>query len=89
MLESLKRLFSAKREERDFTDASEWARRRGHGFKRVRGDEGFVIDGLLEGKPWRIEWGPPQRAYIVGHELRLRMEIDLPSDAQKIGRAHV
>ena len=86
MLDSLKRLFAGKgkAEDRDLVEVSEWATRRGHGFKRARGDEGFVIDGLLEGKPWRIEWGPPQRAYIVGHELRLRMEIDLPSDAQML-----
>lgn len=85
MLDTLKRLFSgSKAEDRDLVEVADWAKRRGHGFKRARGDEGFVIDGLLEGKPWRIEWGPPQRAYIVGHELRLRMEIDLPSDAQML-----
>ena len=85
MLDSLKRLFAgSKAEDRDLVEVADWAKRRGHGFKRARGDEGFVIDGLLEGKPWRIEWGPPQRAYIVGHELRLRMEIDLPSDAQML-----
>ena len=30
--------------------------------------------------PWRLEWGPPQRPYITGHELRLRMELGLPPD---------
>jgi hypothetical protein len=84
MLESLKRLFVKDRVVRDLTDVSEWAQRLGHGFKRARGDAGFVIDGLLEGKPWRMEWGPPQRGYIEGHELRLRMELDLASDAQML-----
>ena len=84
MLESLKRFFSSARVERDLADVSQWAQRRGHGFKRARGDEGFVIDGVLDGKPWRMEWGPPQRDYIQGHELRLRMELALASDAQML-----
>jgi len=84
MLGSLKRLFSKPAAERNLADVSAWAQRRGHGFKRARGDEGFVIDGVLEGKPWRMEWGPPQRHYIDGPELRLRMELDLGSDAQML-----
>lgn len=84
MLESLKRLFSRRGNERDLSEVEAWAKRRGYGFKRVRGEDGFVVDGLLEGKPWRVEWGAPQRAYIEGHELRLRMELDLPGDAQML-----
>ena len=84
MLESFKRFFSGRSVERDLTEVSEWARRRGHDFKRARGDAGFVIDGVLDGKPWRIEWGPPHRGYIEGHELRLRMELDLASDVQML-----
>ena len=84
MLDSFKRLFSRQGNERDLTELEAWAKRRGHGFKRVRNEDGFVIDGMLEGKPWRIEWGAPQRAYIEGHELRLRMELDLPGDAQML-----
>jgi hypothetical protein len=84
MLESLKRLFSRQGHGRDLSDLEQWAKRRGHGFKRVRHEDGFVIDGLLEGRPWRMEWGPPQRDYIAGHELRLRMELDLSSDAQML-----
>jgi hypothetical protein len=84
MLDSLKRLFSRPGHDRDFGEMAEWAKRRGHGFKRARGEDGFVVEGLLEGRPWRMEWGPPQREYIEGHELRLRMELDLPSDAQML-----
>jgi hypothetical protein len=84
MLDSFKRLFGRPGIDRDLTEISDWAKRRGHGFKRVRGEDGFVIDGVLEGKPWRIEWGPPQRPYIEGHELRIRMELDLPSDLQML-----
>ena len=84
MLGSIKRLFAKQGIERDLSAIAEWAQRRGFSFKRVRGEDGFVIDGLLEGKTWRLEWGPPQRAYIFGHELRLRMELELPSDAQML-----
>ena len=31
--------------------------------------------GSINSKPWRLEWGPPQRKYIDGHELRIRMEL--------------
>jgi hypothetical protein len=84
MLDSFKRLFARSAVDRDLSDISGWAQRRGHRFKRARGDAGFVLDGSLEGRPWRIEWGPPHRAYIHGHELRLRMELDLPSDMQML-----
>lgn len=88
MIKSLKRLFSrqgqGQGQRRDLSGLERWAKRRGHGFKRVRDEDGFVIDGLLEGRPWRIEWGPPQRDYIAGHELRLRMELNLPFDAQML-----
>jgi hypothetical protein len=84
MLGPFKRLFSRNAGARDLSEIEAWARRRGHGFKRVRAEDGFVVDGLLEGKPWRIEWGPPQRPYIEGRELRLRMELDLPGDAQML-----
>jgi hypothetical protein len=84
MLESFKRLFAKPGNDRDYTPISEWAQRRGYGFKRVRDEDGFVIDGAFDNRPWRIEWGPPQREYIEGHELRLRMELDLPSDMQML-----
>ena len=84
MLDSFKRFFSKPGIARDLTEISDWAERRGYGFKRARGEDGLIIDGELEGKPWRIEWGPPQRPYVEGHELRLRMELDLPSEMQML-----
>ena len=84
MLESLKRLFMQRRIERDLAELSDWAQRSGHGLKRVRGEDGFVIDGSIKGMPWRLEWGPAQRDYIGGHELRLRMELALPHDMQML-----
>ena len=84
MLESLKKLFNKQSPERDLAAVAHWARSSGFGFKRVRGEDGFVIDGAFEGMPWRLEWGPAQREYIGGHELRLRMELALPHDMQML-----
>jgi hypothetical protein len=85
MLESFKRLFGKQgHDRRDLSAVVEWAERRGYGFKRARGEDGFVIDGVLEGKSWRLEWGPPQRDYIYDHELRLRMELALSPDLQML-----
>jgi hypothetical protein len=84
MLESIKRLFGSPAVEPEWPDAAAWAQRRGHGFKRTRDGHGFVVEGRLEGVPWRLEWGPAQRPYIEGRELRLRMELDLPSDMQML-----
>jgi hypothetical protein len=68
----------------DFSEVSAWAKQRGHAFKRERDGQGFVIDGKLDSTAWRLEWGPPQRPYIAGHELRLRMELGLPPDLQML-----
>ena len=84
MLGALRRLFSSPPVSTEWAEVAAWAQRRGHGFKRAREAEGFVIDGRLEGLPWRLEWGPAQRTYIEGQELRLRMELDLPSDMQML-----
>ena len=84
MLGSFKGFFANQGLGPAFSDISAWAKRRGHSFKRERDGLGFVIDGQLEGRPWRLEWGPPQRPYIEGHELRLRMELGLPSDVQML-----
>jgi hypothetical protein len=84
MLESFKRLFAAPVPAPAWADVAEWAQRRALGFKRAREAEGFVVDGLLDGKPWRMEWGPPQRSYIAGRELRVRMELKLPGELQML-----
>jgi hypothetical protein len=84
MLESFRKLFNKPALERDVAEVVEWARASGHGFKRVRGEDGFVIDGVFDSMPWRLEWGPPQRDYIGGQELRLRMELSLPQEMQML-----
>jgi hypothetical protein len=60
-----------------------WAEQQGYAFRGVQ-DEGFVIEGRHGATPWRLEWGPSQRPYIGGHELRLRAEMGLPSDLQVV-----
>lgn len=85
MLESLKRLFAGKpAEPAAWADVADWSARQALNFRRVREGEGFVIEGLLDDRPWRLEWGPPQRQYIAGRELRMRMELDLPGDLQML-----
>jgi hypothetical protein len=84
MLEGLKRWFSkapgaaAGAPE----DLQAWATSRQYTLRPVKDAEGFVVEGRLGALPWRAEWGAPQRAYIAGHELRLRAELALPADLQ-------
>jgi hypothetical protein len=82
MLDSLKHWLARGTIQPDWRPISAWAKAQGYLFKGVRDSNGFVIDGNLQGKPWRLEWGPPQRAYIRGHELRLRMDVQFPPGLQ-------
>ena len=84
MLDAIKRWLSGGPPVPDWSEISGWAQKQGFGFKRARDDEGFVIDGVFNGRPWRLEWGPPQRAYIGAHELRIRMELKLSSGLQML-----
>jgi len=85
MLESLKRLFAGKPSQAPaWPEVEAWATRQALGFRRVREGEGFVIEGRFDELPWRMEWGPPQRGYIAGRELRMRMELGLPGDLQML-----
>lgn len=79
-----------------WAEVEAWAHGAGHRFARAREAEGFVVDGKsgvssVQGAPhaqaalpWRLEWGPPQRAYIAGRELRIRMELGLPPGLQML-----
>ena len=58
--------------------ARTWAEGQGWRFARARGNDGFAIEtGTL-----RVEWGPPQRAYIEPTELRVRAELGGMGDLQ-------
>ena len=80
MVGGFKGFFANQGTDPDFATIAAWASRRGLAFKREREGQGFVVDGALDGRPWRLEWGPSQRSYIDGQELRLRMELGLPPD---------
>lgn len=86
MLDGLKRLFSrAPAPGREWDELSAWASSRQFDFRPVRGDEGgFIVEGRLGAMPWRLEWGPSQRPYVEGAELRLRAELGLSADVQAL-----
>ena len=85
MLESFKRwLIRDAAPDSQWSDAARWAKGQGYRFKRTKEDDGFVIDGAFDNRPWRLEWGPPQRSYIASHELRLRLELHLPPSYQML-----
>ena len=84
MLDAFKKLISRPPPGPDWREVSEWAKRHKLGFKREVEGQGFALIGGLESKPWRLEWGPPQRSYIEGNELRLRMELGLSPNLQML-----
>ena len=84
MLDGLKRLLTGGTTAADdWGGISPWADSRQYAFRGVP-NEGFVIDGRLGATPWRLEWGPSQRPYIQGQELRIRSELGLGSDLQLV-----
>jgi len=64
-----------------FEGIAAWADNGQYTFRGVQGD-GFVVDGRLGTHLWRLEWGPSQRPYISGFELRLRAEPGVEGDLQ-------
>ena len=85
MLEGLKRLFSSTpaAAAAGWDGIAPWAESKQYTFRGVQ-SEGFVVDGRLGATPWRLEWGPSQRPYIQGQELRLRAELGLAADLQVV-----
>src|SRR5689334_12127513 len=61
------------------SQVSEWAGTQGFSFTGK--GEGFLLDGKVGTKPWRMERGKPSRKFIVGEELRARAELGLNEDA--------
>ncbi len=64
---------------------NDWAQSRHASFTLTEEGDGFLIEeprhalGAL-----RIEWGAPQRDYIQGRELRMRLELKLSGDLQML-----
>jgi hypothetical protein len=82
MLAILKRWWSAATPKPGLHGVEQWARSKQASWRRVREDEGFVVDGAHRGVSWRAEWGPSHRPYIVGAELRFIAELGLHRDLQ-------
>lgn len=89
MLDGLKRLFGASaaakadRVADEWAGVAPWAESRHYAFRAVH-DQGFVVDGRCDDTPWRMEWGPSQRPYMCGSELRLRAEPGVPAELQAV-----
>lgn len=64
----------------DATGLEHWADERKFVWRRVRDEQGFVIEGRQGSLPWRMEWGSPQRAYFSGAEFRLRADAAVPPE---------
>jgi len=80
MLQTIKRWFTSAPSP-GWSDVEAWALERHSEFKRSRDGDGFVVESGTPHAGWRLEWGPSQRPYIAGGELRLRGEAgsgDLP-----------
>lgn len=82
MLDSIKRWIGGNRGGPDGRAVQAWAMERGLTVKRVRQGEGMVVEGALHGSTWRMEWGAPQRSYLLDRELRMRMDLGLPVGMQ-------
>lgn len=81
-----KRLFNSEQEaaEAGWPEARRWAESAGHRFAVGRGGEGFVVESQSASAGFRIEWGPSQRNYITGQELRVRVDLGSTSDVQML-----
>ena len=85
MLDSIKHWFGAPAVNvPGWSELSSWARQRQWALRAVREPDGFVVDGRAGATPWRLEWGPSQRSYLAGAELRLRAELELPRELQAL-----
>ncbi len=59
-----------------------WAAQAGMRYRRDEGGLRFVIEAPSAGQTMRMEWGPTQRSYIAGDELRIRLDLNLPGALQ-------
>lgn len=75
MFQTLKRWISGGADRAGWSAIAHWAESAGHAFKRARDGSGFVIESGVPAQGWRLEWGPSQRSYITGNELRLRGDL--------------
>jgi len=84
MLDAIKSLIERATRRAEADAIAGWARRSGYVHKREKEGDGFAVEGSFDGTPWRLEWGRPQRRYIAGHELRMRMVLGVPPELQML-----
>ena len=72
MLDGFRRWLARKGIGHPFPALADWAD--GHGWELTAKPTGdaLIVESSAPGDTWRIEWGPSQRAYFPGFELRLR-----------------
>jgi hypothetical protein len=75
MLDSFKRLISRHTEPSPWPEVQRWVHAQKMVFNHLEDMQGFWVEGGLQSRPWRLEWGPPQRQYIKGAELRMRIDL--------------
>ena len=81
----LKRLFrGSSASERARGALTDWCLEHGYTLRSVKQAEGLVIDGPSGPAAWRLEWGPSQRRYVKGYEMRLRCEPGLAPGLQAL-----
>ncbi|WAC71990.1 hypothetical protein OU995_20780 [Roseateles sp. SL47] len=83
VIKQIKQWFTVRANAARWRPLIDWAQERGGVLRHARDGRGFVIDlpRTLPGLT-RIEWGPSQRSYINGYELRMRCELKLHHDLQ-------
>jgi hypothetical protein len=84
MVRPFRRWLRGSRDGEDWTAVADWAETRGHRFARSRDGDGFVVESNRVGEAWRLEWGPAQRHYFSGPELRLRGELGAAGELQML-----
>ena len=78
MFNTLKRWLGTRDEDVDASAIASWAGDHGYVVHRDL-EQGWVsVEGRFGQRPWQLEYGPPQRHYIEGRELRLWTELELP-----------
>jgi hypothetical protein len=80
----IRRLFGAPRDASEWSAVADWAAAAGHRFVRSRDGSGFVVEPSPPGAGWRLEWGAPQRHFVMGAELRLRADTAATGDLQML-----
>ncbi|MDP1693549.1 MAG: hypothetical protein Q8L49_16650 [Burkholderiaceae bacterium] len=84
MVNPFRHWFGGSREGERWSTLAAWAAASGHRFARSRDGDGFVIAPTHAVIGWRLEWGPSQRHYFSGSELRLRAAIGATGDLQML-----